>query len=975
MLISDKTKKKRNLKKLLFNSLAFAIIIVPAIYFLYPKALIYSSLKNKNIIHCDAEKVYKKSFLSNGSLFSSGNTQSNEFAHQGQFSSKLSKSDEPQYGIGYELKNLEAGSIYEASIWVKKQKTTAATLVFAGLENSKFYKASNELGEVENGFEKISMTVQIPKPMAGKTAKVYVYSDGKSKVYCDDLMIQKLDSLPKQFTTTFDPPHLQLDIKEKNYQKLQAKIKEAQNAGVLISKEDDWVNANLIDEENIIPVKVRLKGDWLDHLQGDKWSFRIKGKGVNTWNRMTTFSVHTPAARYYALEWLVHQFWEREDVLTTRYDFINLSVNGKHLGTYAYEEHFEKQLLEYRKRREGPIIRFSENALWDVRSRQINTGVGGKKIHSEEAAPSSAPIKPFKAGKIQASEVLSQQYKIAQNLLYQYQEGLKLAEEIFDMEQMAKYTAIIDLFGAHHGLVWHNQRFYYNPVTSLLEPIGFDGFATQPWAEPLVLGKEQLESSGPFKNGPLRRLYNNEIFIEKYMQFLNQYTDEDYLNTFFNETSDAMQARVDFLKEEFPNFKYDQNRILNRANQIRFRMYPFQKHSIRANWELGQTASGVLLLSNSHELPLQIIGTGSTPTRPDFNLETPTTMPAFRLGNPKIIQKASAPSNAKYVFYKPFGIDTLFSSPIDLFQLPNNEVPRQTLFKNKKLTPTDIYEVRDHIIIFKKGSFKTKEDIIIPSGYQVIFEAGFSLDLFQKAKFISQSPVFLNGTNDDPIQIYSSDQSANGFTVLQSKETSNINFSIFSDLNTLSYKGWNLTGAVTFYESEVIIKNTKIIDNHCEDALNIVRSQFDINGLQLINPAFDGFDADFCSGRIDNSSIFKAGNDGLDFSGSNILINECKIVDAGDKGISAGEESRITVNNTTIDGAVIGAASKDLSYLRIKKILLKNCNQGFAAYQKKPEYGRSSIFVESYGAENVKYLHTIAPRCTLQIDGYFVIGE
>ena len=68
------------------------------------------------------------------------------------------------------------------------------------------------------------------------------------------------------------------------------------------------------------------------------------------------------------------------------------------------------------------------------------------------------------------------------------------------------------------------------------------------------------------------------------------------------------------------------------------------------------------------------------------------------------------------------------------------------------------------------------------------------------------------------------------------------------------------------------------------------------------------------------------------------------MLNCGDKGVSVGEESYVIVDGVVVDGATIGAASKDLSYLRIENIALKNCNQGFAAYQKKPEYGVSSYY-------------------------------
>ena len=48
--------------------------------------------------------------------------------------------------------------------------------------------------------------------------------------------------------------------------------------------------------------------------------------------------------------------------------------------------------------------------------------------------------------------------------------------KVFDTKLLAKYWALCDLFSAHHGCMEkHNLRFYYNPITSLLEPIHYDG--------------------------------------------------------------------------------------------------------------------------------------------------------------------------------------------------------------------------------------------------------------------------------------------------------------------------------------------------------------------------------------------------------------------------------------------------------------------------------------------------------------------
>ena len=45
-----------------------------------------------------------------------------------------------------------------------------------------------------------------------------------------------------------------------------------------------------------IKAKLRLKGDWLDHLKGDQWSFRVETASDKSWNRLKTFSIQNPPA-------------------------------------------------------------------------------------------------------------------------------------------------------------------------------------------------------------------------------------------------------------------------------------------------------------------------------------------------------------------------------------------------------------------------------------------------------------------------------------------------------------------------------------------------------------------------------------------------------------------------------------------------------------------------------------------------------
>ena len=195
---------------------------------------------------------------------------------------------------------------------------------------------------------------------------------------------------------------------------------------------------------------------------------------------------------------------------------------------------------------------------------------------------------------------------------------------------------------------------------------------------------------------------------------------------------------------------------------------------------------------------------------------------------------------------------------------------------------------------------------------------------------------------------------------------------MFSQFDTWNYKNWVLTGAVTFYESEVDINACIITENSCEDALNIIRSTFDISNLTVSNTFADGFDADFCKGKIEKSRFLNTGNDGMDFSGSDLVIRDCSVERAGDKGISVGEESKVDAIGLDIKNAVLGVAAKDLSFFYIKDLKLTDCEQGFAAFRKKPEYGGGFIYAKEYTVENVTTLHVIEQGSKLELDGTVV---
>lgn len=305
------------------------------------------------------------------------------------------------------------------------------------------------------------------------------------------------------------PTELQIDIKHENYQRLAYQRANALSLGKLFQTEESFVSAEIRLKEKPLKAKLRLKGDNIDHLWGEKWSFRVVLKGDARIFGMKQFSLQHPERRNYLYEWLYHQFLKSEDVLSLRYHFVNVSVNGRDLGIYALEEHFDKLLVEHHQRREGPILRFTENLMWQENLQWTHPFPDADV--TTYGSYLSSDVDVFKTRAVMADSTQRTLFLAASGLLESFRAGRITASAIFDVQKMADYLAISDLLSAEHGTRWPNVRFYYNPITALLEPIGFDGM-------PGTLLLETFASRyGPYlgaKTQPRSRIhYDNDSYF------------------------------------------------------------------------------------------------------------------------------------------------------------------------------------------------------------------------------------------------------------------------------------------------------------------------------------------------------------------------------------------------------------------------------------------------------------------------------
>tara|TARA_B100000768_G_scaffold180721_1_gene201440 strand:- start:9171 stop:11162 length:1992 start_codon:yes stop_codon:yes gene_type:complete len=511
---------------------------------------------NKYPLLFDMEKVEESHFISqNSEHVSNSLSQSLDYAKSGKFSSKIDAKN--PYALSYVFKNLKKGNELIISVW-EKNGFSRGYLKLVGEEKNILAITRSRQKETESQWVLITFSFLLDEDF--EQIKFFIHNEKILPAYYDDL---KIEVFNKSRRPVFKKENLGIQIESKDLDKLFKYREKAIQNGVIGKSLKKYFSGIMVYNNEEISIKIRLKGDWIDHLSGDKWSFRIKILGDKYFKGMKTFSIQHPKTRSFLKEWLIHKIFRDENILTTRYGFITASLNGNNLGIYAYEEHFSKELLKDNNKTEAPILKFNEEGVWETR---INNPKNKKLYPFFEASE----IIPFQKNKILSSDTLKQDFKKGFKLMTKYKEFNENLEDIFNLNHTAKLYALYDIGKIRHSYHWHNQRFYYNPKENELEHIAFDCYAgIEEGIEDIIYGYSDTNSSD-FKMTYLsKQFFNNDVFVSSYKKFLHKFSKVNYLNSTLGKYKASCDSLNTILKYEFPNYEFDIHYLIDNAKAVR----------------------------------------------------------------------------------------------------------------------------------------------------------------------------------------------------------------------------------------------------------------------------------------------------------------------------------------------------------------------------------------------------------------------
>ncbi|NQY67069.1 MAG: hypothetical protein HRT72_05015 [Flavobacteriales bacterium] len=300
------------------------------------------------------------------------------------------------------------------------------------------------------------------------------------------------------------------------------------------TKSKTWFPGILINNGDTLLGKVRLKGDQHDHYNTNQFSLRIKMKRDS--NKTIVFSLQHPKCRRYISEWLFQQLLKEAKLPSLNYRFVFFGINEDTVKLFASEEHFSNiDILGRWNKADGPIIGFDDKDYWPK-------GIGNKDRSFDTEVYLDSEIKCYNCSK---KEKKGDAFAKAKSLLDDYREGVLKVNEVFNVDLLAKFYAICDLAGASHSLRWLNCRFYYNPSTQLLEPVGFDSNCRG-------INTISIKSDG-LNNSHHGRIFHNMEFQQSYYKYIDRFARTDFLDRFLGKHKERVNIMISTINKEFNN--------------------------------------------------------------------------------------------------------------------------------------------------------------------------------------------------------------------------------------------------------------------------------------------------------------------------------------------------------------------------------------------------------------------------------------
>jgi hypothetical protein len=267
--------------------------------------------------------------------------------------------------------------------------------------------------------------------------------------------------------------------------------------------------------------------------------------------------------------------------------------------------------------------------------------------------------------------------------------------------------------------------------------------------------------------------------------------------------------------------------------------------------------------------------------------------------------------------------------------------------------------------IIPKDIHYVNNDIILPKGIGLKILAGSKILLGPNKSILVRGNLHAIGNESNPILINKSGlENFGSFAVIGSTAPAEVilqNMQLGNGSEKI-IDGIYFSSQMSLHNTISSIASSQFFGSSSDDGLNIKNSNVNLTNNSFFNNFGDQVDLDFCEGLVEENKFFMdneinnqmSETDGLDVSGSTLLVKDNEFKNLSDKAISIGEQSKINLITNSIQSSKIGIAVKDGSSANLSDNFLDRNKIELTTYIKKLMYKEPTFLSDmSFDCENL----------------------
>ena len=717
--------------------------------------------------------------------------------------------------------------------------------------------------------------------------------------------------------------------------------------------EDAWIDATLVDGENLVSVKLRRRGDASVHWTTPKRSFTLKTPKGSHFRGFRRVGL---SGKQVLSSYLANRLPFELGVFASYTAIAPVFLNDQFNGVFRFIELVDESFLRRRGKLPGNIFRADAAERGEV-FKYLPRNVFVNPYIWSRVAENDVPGVPSDAGLVELLDATNGT---------SFEAHLRLMR-LVEREEVARLVASMLVVGDPYHMSGVNNQFWYeDPSTGKLQPI--------PWDLRLLdLARPPQRIGNLFLRAALRDPY----LVDEALTTVHEWSIDDRL----------YQRAEELTREAFdryrPHFEFDRLRgdLISDVGSPE-EVLPILRRNLetleswmadsRVRYDARSVAADIIVLDLQTQgyAGVDLVSvqfSGSPEAASETSLETArlladrnrngtldsadeplrgrwevdSTGARFRLDEPEALLpgwstrgRGIEPGSVHYRFF--VSGESLASAvgsgvrPELRNRITGQESEATQWGDDVAILASDSwhpwqYPTRDARTHRLSSSVRLAQDLRVPAGDRLLIEPGTIIRLDPDVSIVAQGRVEALGTPDRPIRfVQAVDGRPWGALVLQGEGASGSRFEHVqfaggggTRVGRVEYKGM----VSVHHARDVQFNDARFADNlRSDDALNAAHAEVVLRDCEFTRAAGDAIDFDFSSGAIEGCRFEDSRNDAIDLMTSSPRIVGNYIVGSGDKGISIGERSDPLIFDNLIESSTRGIEVKDGS----RPLLLHN---------------------------------------------------